>query len=491
MNLLVIVAVGLGIYAALTVTLLLVQRFILSRLASRAIIESFAAPMHLLAFALAFWLCVRVSTFEANDPQPHAAADGVLFVALLWLALKLFIVGIFEIYFRRVRMRVVPGVLQAVLAGCVYFIAFVIVMHLGFDYDISDLIITSAVVALVLGIAFQSSLAGLFTGLSVILDDSILAGDHIEVGGFKGRIEEKGSRHLRLSTAEGEEVLIPYREVVTLPIVNHGRRLGAVCVTIPVSKDIAPNLAKSRLFEGAHRTIGVAEHPQPTLALQDIGADQYVLAISVVPVANTNTPELEDRLRSMAWYCLRRIDAQEHDTVRDDRVPPSITDALRRVPMFTVLEADEIEAVAGLAHRELFGKGERLFMQGDPGDSLFVVEQGRIEVSMEKTSGIAASATTRLAIVEPGGFLGERALITGEPRFATATLLEDSVLIVIDKSVMREVLLERDAMKARLGELILQQDLDRAVLQHVDATVPPAPRTLGLAIRAVSELFGL
>lgn len=39
MNLLVIVAVGLGIYAALTVTLLLVQRFILSRLASRAIIE--------------------------------------------------------------------------------------------------------------------------------------------------------------------------------------------------------------------------------------------------------------------------------------------------------------------------------------------------------------------------------------------------------------------------------------------------------------------
>jgi CRP-like cAMP-binding protein len=74
-----------------------------------------------------------------------------------------------------------------------------------------------------------------------------------------------------------------------------------------------------------------------------------------------------------------------------------------------------------------FPKGMVLFREGEPGKEMFVLQSGRIAISkrvrdVEKT----------LAILGPGEFFGEMAIIANKPRNATATVHEDARLLVID-----------------------------------------------------------
>jgi CRP/FNR family cyclic AMP-dependent transcriptional regulator len=75
-------------------------------------------------------------------------------------------------------------------------------------------------------------------------------------------------------------------------------------------------------------------------------------------------------------------------------------------------------------------KGAVLFRQGDPGDEMFVVSQGRIRLTIGRGGN-----ETEVNVLGPGEFFGELSLLTGEPRSATATAVEDSTLLAIGRDV--------------------------------------------------------
>lgn len=75
-------------------------------------------------------------------------------------------------------------------------------------------------------------------------------------------------------------------------------------------------------------------------------------------------------------------------------------------------------------------KGAVLFRQGDPGDEMFVVSQGRIRLTIGKGGN-----ETEVNVLGPGEFFGELSLLTGEPRSATATAVDDSMLLAIGRDV--------------------------------------------------------
>ncbi len=75
-------------------------------------------------------------------------------------------------------------------------------------------------------------------------------------------------------------------------------------------------------------------------------------------------------------------------------------------------------------------KGTVLFRQGDPGDEMFVVSQGRIRLTIGQGGN-----ETEVNVLGPGEFFGELSLLTGEPRSATATAVDDSTLLAIGQDV--------------------------------------------------------
>jgi CRP/FNR family cyclic AMP-dependent transcriptional regulator len=95
---------------------------------------------------------------------------------------------------------------------------------------------------------------------------------------------------------------------------------------------------------------------------------------------------------------------------------------------------------AGLSHRQLgkllvklfekeYQPGETIFKQGDPGKALFIVRSGTIFI-MRAQEGVE----DELAMLTPGGYFGELALIDDQPRSASARAGDASVLLILYKS---------------------------------------------------------
>ncbi len=74
-----------------------------------------------------------------------------------------------------------------------------------------------------------------------------------------------------------------------------------------------------------------------------------------------------------------------------------------------------------------FPRGTVLFREGEPGKEMFVVQQGRVNVTKN-----VGDVEKILSSMGPGEFLGEMSILNNKPRSATATCAEDSKLLVID-----------------------------------------------------------
>src|SRR5262245_10984480 len=93
----------------------------------------------------------------------------------------------------------------------------------------------------------------------------------------------------------------------------------------------------------------------------------------------------------------------------------------REVLARLVSEFDELEVPAG----------HTVFSQGDPGDALYVIVTGAVEVRGRDGRG------ERVAVLGPGDCLGEMALVTGDPRSATVVSLSPTRLLRLDKERFR------------------------------------------------------
>src|SRR5512133_603777 len=99
---------------------------------------------------------------------------------------------------------------------------------------------------------------------------------------------------------------------------------------------------------------------------------------------------------------------------------------IAETPMFSLLDADERATLAELVETARFKAGETIFDIGDPGGSVYVVRQGRVEVYTETDDG----QKIVLGDNEQGDMFGEISLLDGGPRSSTAVALEDTELLV-------------------------------------------------------------
>ena len=92
-------------------------------------------------------------------------------------------------------------------------------------------------------------------------------------------------------------------------------------------------------------------------------------------------------------------------------------DALAKVPFLVDLSVEEMDELARCLRRRRFRKGEVIFVQGDPGSSLYLIEAGQVKISLASPEGREMT----LALRGPGDFFGELSLLDGEPRSADTT----------------------------------------------------------------------
>jgi uncharacterized membrane protein len=123
--------------------------------------------------------------------------------------------------------------------------------------------------------------------------------------------------------------------------------------------------------------------------------------------------------------------------------------------MFELLNEDDRQALAEVVDELMVTAGHTLFQAGDPGDSLFIVREGAIELFIKDTAG----QRIVLTVAESGDMFGELAMLDSGPRTATALALTDCEVLVLDRDDL--VMLFRRKPEAALHMLASLSGLTR------------------------------
>ena len=123
-------------------------------------------------------------------------------------------------------------------------------------------------------------------------------------------------------------------------------------------------------------------------------------------------------------------------------------------------------------------RGTIIFRQGEAGDDMFVLERGKVSLTLT-----AEGAQKQVAMLEPGDFFGELSLLSGAPRTATAEAVEDSTLLAIRRDVFALMMQDdldivfrmMNVLGTRLGQTNRQLEaLMRETPREAPVAAPPA-----------------
>ncbi len=139
-------------------------------------------------------------------------------------------------------------------------------------------------------------------------------------------------------------------------------------------------------------------------------------------------------------------------------------DRLRVIPLFAGLSDEALEVVAGRFLLERHAAGQVVVREGDPGDKLYTVSRGRLEVLIDRPGGPVHVNTLR-----EGEFFGEMAVLTGEPRTATVRTSSPTQLYSLAKSDFTLLMDHVPGLRESVEPTIAKR---RARLEQIAATGP-------------------
>jgi CRP-like cAMP-binding protein len=143
------------------------------------------------------------------------------------------------------------------------------------------------------------------------------------------------------------------------------------------------------------------------------------------------------------------------------------SDLMRHLP------AEQIERILPCIDDRQLKRGEILFRTGDPGDALYIVGSGKVEVlsedpHTEDSRGGAASGGA-IAVLGKGNAFGEMSLLAGDPRTATIRAVEDTDLLKIDKSVFERLVAEDPQMADAVKHISHRRAIDNLSAGGINA----------------------
>ena len=109
---------------------------------------------------------------------------------------------------------------------------------------------------------------------------------------------------------------------------------------------------------------------------------------------------------------------------------------LKSLSLFQDLKDRDLGYVLQSLHSRVYQPGEVLFIEGDIGRALFIIENGQVELNKQDAKG----QPQRLATLMPGEFFGEMALLEQLPRSASAVAAEKSVVHLLYKTRLESLL---------------------------------------------------
>ncbi len=348
----------------------------------------------------------------------------------------------------------VPKILISLCQGMVHLTALLLILSLVFHRDITALLATSGIFAVILGYAAQSTLSEVISGLALSLSKPFKTGDSVQVDGIWGNVVETSWRSVTLRNYEGNLIVLPNSKVAGMRMINLDLPNNNTRHHIPfvMDIDVPPSRVREVAMAAMHSVPSVLKTPSPMVLFKNF-VDKGVAFEAIFWHENPNVYILRrDEVGGALWNAFARANlpfAVDRLMVskRAEYLPalPAVDSALEREQLLAVLTGSEMfrmipdEArlgIVGAYRRCVYGEPELIVRQGDPGSSMFVILSGRVAVLLNQPDG----PPKKMAELKAGDSFGEMALMLGEGRNASVQALSQVILAEIPKEAMQPVL---------------------------------------------------
>jgi CRP-like cAMP-binding protein len=189
---------------------------------------------------------------------------------------------------------------------------------------------------------------------------------------------------------------------------------------------------------------------------------------------------------------LVRCDA--FDASRPDRWPQTDTleyldgdvdEVLAWTELFQDVELSAASALTKQLHRVDFPRGHTLFVEGQPGDWLYIIVSGKVKIGRRSLDGRENLVT----IMGPSDMFGELSILDPGPRTSSATTITDLCAVSIDREALRAWIVERPEITERLLR-VLARRLRRTNDNVADRIFTDGPGRVAKQLLQLAQRFG-
>jgi len=348
--------------------------------------------------------------------------------------------------------------LSDLIAASTYVCSLLAMMGFVFGLSLQGLIATSGIIAIVLGLALQSTLGDVFSGLSLSIAKPYRIGDEINLdGGAEGEVIEINWRSTHLKNGSNDVVIVPNSAIAKMRIQNHsaGNKRYSGSFTVAVDSRNEPEFMIETLRHISMTCPSALDDPAPSVQATEFKGDRitYTVYFSTATIASAG--EVRSEFITQLYKRARPGFAQrvpsDWTTPRDlsDSFPVYLfpeKELLSHLAFFEPLSDAEKTALNEKIVRRHFKVGEQLLAQESAADSAHFIFSGIVQVTRQVTDG----RVLNVGKLGPGDSFGEISLLTGLPAPESFVALTAGLLLELRSQDLKSILQSRPELLEHL-----------------------------------------
>lgn len=363
--------------------------------------------------------------------------------------------------------------LQDLLGALIFLIAVIAALAYVLNLPVKGVLATSGALAIIVGLALQSTLSDVFSGIVLNTTKPYQVDDWIAIDATEGRVTDIDWRATFLQTSQGSMIVIPNSMAAKAKITNfcRPRDMFGVSINLLISPHVRPN----RVFEALERAVQgcriLLKAPAPNVAIKSTGSNGVEYEVSAFVTSMDQKRIVRNQLFDLAYRHLQAagiswLSAFETNELSHQSRPRELLD--NSSIFSTTLSDEEKNQVSQHMTRQGFQPGEVILPGGQVSEHLYIIESGVVTVALFR-GGIKFEAGR----MGPGEVIGEGGILSGTALPGEFSAMTVCKLYRIEKDYLKPCVEARydisEAMKALLDfRLQISQTMTQDVPKVVE-----------------------
>ena len=354
-----------------------------------------------------------------------------------------------------------------------------------------------------IALALQTPILDTFSGGVIDIERPMRLNDWIKIDGYSGKVVALNWRSTVIQNLDGY-THIPNAKFSTHTLTNYSTPNKNFLAHLIVSLDYHISIPRAqRILLSAVLSVPDVKDGSSATAFADKttpGGIDYIVRFHVQDLARAPYVRHEVYSAIMTHLAVYGLSVSEGMggytlTQAPTLAEPFLTErplqeALKSASLFHCLSKAQMTLLVNNVQASFINNGETVIAQGSKGDSMFVIEEGTVEVCINMSG---KKDPVRVAILGPGACFGEMSLLTGEKRTATVRAMTSLRLIEIKKKALQPILQASPALLPKMAKVISQrqkinEEKKEKVVENTEMRQAPKKKTL---LESMKEFFAV